>query len=166
MIERVKVAVERMLGAFLCRLSADGGVCPCCLQDTGLPETCSGCGLALTFAESETGCPRCDKEDELAEGLAFLAEQLVGGMCGCDRARWSVLPCGHCACKCECDGCPENLIWRVLTEWEQVSWCGCDEPGKEVLSCGHCACGNGLCVEFVSVGDDRPFEKRLKASCA
>lgn len=57
-------------------------------------------------------------------------------------------------------------IWRVLTESEQASWCGCPEPGKEVLPCGHCACGNGLCVEFVNVGECQPFEKRRRASCA
>ena len=57
-------------------------------------------------------------------------------------------------------------IWRVLTESEQESWCGCPEPGKEVLPCGHCGCGNGLCVEFVNVGEGQPFEKRRKASCA
>ena len=169
MIERVKFAVERMLGAFLCWLSADSEVCPCCMQDMGLPETCSGCGLALTFAESETGCARCDDEDGLADSLGFFLEQLAGGTCGCDRPGRSVLPCGHCACKCECDDCPrepEDPIWRVLTDWEQESWCGCPEPGKEVLACGHCACGNGPCVEFVNVGEDQPFEKRRKASCA
>ena len=107
-----------------------------------------------------------DVKGPLADSPGIPPELLSWGRCGCDRPRWSVLPCGHCACQCECDDCPENRIWRVLIEREQASWCGCDAPGKEVLPCGHCGCGNGLCVEWVNVGDDRPFEKRRKASCA
>ena len=110
------------------------------------------------FADDVTG--------PLADSLGIPPELLSAGRCGCDRPRWSVLACGHCACRCECDDCPENRIWRVRTALEEASWCGCDAPGREVLDCGHCACGNGLCVEWVNVGDDRPFEKRRKASCA
>ncbi|MDE0205520.1 MAG: hypothetical protein OXP66_05785 [Candidatus Tectomicrobia bacterium] len=104
-----------------------------------------------------------DERDPLADSLGT---KLDHGRCGCDRLRVSVLPCGHCACRCECDGCAVNLIWMRLTESEQVSWCGCAEPGKVVLDCGHCGCRNGLCLEFVNAGPNQPFEKRRKASCA
>ena len=107
-----------------------------------------------------------DVKGPLADSLGIPPELLSTGRCGCDRPGWSVLPCGDCACRCECDGCPDDLIWRVRTAFGQQSWCGCDTPGKAVLPCGHCGCGNGLCVEWVNVGDDRPFEKRRKASCA
>lgn len=107
-----------------------------------------------------------DERDPLADSLGILPEKLDHGRCGCDRPRVSVLPCGHCSCRCECDGCAVNLIWMRLTESEQVSWCGCAEPGKVVLDCGHCGCRNGLCLEFVNAGPNQPFEKRRKASCA
>ena len=94
------------------------------------------------------------------------APEKLGDGCYCDRLRWSVRPCGHCASESEGNACGANLIWSRLTEWEQESWCGCAAPGHKVLLCGHCACGNGLCLEFVNVGEGQPFEKRRKASCA
>ena len=36
-------------------------------------------------------------DDSLADSLGILPEQLGGG-CGCDRPRWEIRPCGHCAC--------------------------------------------------------------------
>ena len=100
-------------------------------------------------------------EDEpSADSLGIDPEQLGDGACGCDRPRWSVLPCGHCGCRSGCDGCRVNLIWQD----EQQSWCGCARPGLEVLPCGHCACGNGLCVELVANGS--AFEARRKAACS
>ena len=67
------------------------------------------------------------------------------GNCGCDRPRWNIRPCGHCACASECDDCPANKLWRA----EQESWCGCWRPGDNgVLPCGHCSCGYG-CFEVV-----------------
>ena len=150
MKEQAMLTIQNLLGSFLCWLAADNGVCPCCLQDTGLPETCSGCGMALSFAEAEMGCSRCKDGDSLADSLGIPLAMLSGGKCGCDRPRVSILPCGHCACGCECEcgGCPANLIWKD----EQESWCGCATPGYEVLLCGHCGCGNGLCLELVRSG--------------
>ena len=55
-----------------------------------------------------------DVKGPLADSLGIPPELLGTGRCGCDRPRWSVLPCGDCACESECDDCPENLIWRVL----------------------------------------------------
>ena len=176
--KRAMLTIQNLLGSFLCWLSADNGVCPCCLQDTGLPEACSGCGMALSFAEAEMGCSRCKDDGPLADSPESSSEpapdsirgqapgippaMLSGGRCGCDRPRMSILPCGHCACGCECEcgGCAANLIWKD----EQESWCGCATPGYEVLSCGHCACGNGLCLELVKSGS--VFEARRKVSCS
>ena len=36
-------------------------------------------------------------DDSLADSLGIPPEQLGGG-CGCDRRRWEIRPCGHCAC--------------------------------------------------------------------
>ena len=36
-------------------------------------------------------------DDPLADSLGTAPERLGNG-CGCDRPRWSVRPCGHCAC--------------------------------------------------------------------
>ena len=80
------------------------------------------------FADDVTG--------PLADSLGIPPELLGTGRCGCDRPRWSVLACGHCACRCECDDCPENRIWRVLSEREQASWCGCDAPEERSLTAG------------------------------
>lgn len=96
----------------------------------------------------------------LADGPEVFAELLADGRCGCDRPRWSRLPCGHCSCRSECDGCAVNLIWKD----EQESWCGCARPGVEVLPCGHCACRNGLCLELVNIGPT--FEARRKVACS
>ena len=83
------------------------------------------------------------------------------GNCGCDRPRWSWLPCGHCVCRSECDdGCEVYLIWKD----ENESWCGCARPGVEVLPCGHCSCRNGLCLELVRNGST--FEARRKVTCS
>ena len=98
-----------------------------------------------------------EKGDLLADSLGIPPEQLDNGRCGCDRPRWSVLPCGHCACRCACevDGCAANKLWRD----EQDSWCGCAQPGRNgVLECGHCACGYG-CFEVVRNGSDAPMQK-------
>jgi hypothetical protein len=93
-------------------------------------------------------------DDSLADSLGILPEQLGGG-CGCDRPRWEIRPCGHCACGSSCDDCPANKLWRD----EQESWCGCARPGYEgVLDCGHCACGHG-CNEVVRNGSDAAMQK-------
>ena len=95
----------------------------------------------------------------LDDGVGINPAHLEEARCGCDRPRWSILPCGHCACRCECDDCRINLLWKD----EQESWCGCATPGYKVLSCGHCACGNGLCLELVRNGS--VFEARRKVTC-
>ena len=100
------------------------------------------------------------EDDSLAGSSGTSPERSVDGPCGCDRPRWSRLPCGHCTCGSECDGCRVNLIWKD----EQESWCGCARPGFEVLPCGHCACGNGLCLELVRNGST--FEARRKVTCS
>ncbi len=93
--------------------------------------------------------------DPLADSLGIHLDKLDNGRCGCDRPRWNVRPCGHCACECECDDCPANKLWRD----QQESWCGCARPGNEgVLECGHCACGYG-CHEVVRNGSDAPMQK-------
>ena len=74
-------------------------------------------------------------DDPLADSLGTAPERLGNG-CGCDRPRWSVRPCGHCACASECNDCPANKLWRDELE----SWCGCAKPGQDgVLGCGHCS---------------------------
>ena len=102
----------------------------------------------------EVICDWDDEDDSLADSLGIPLAMLDNGRCGCDRPRWAIRPCGHCACECECDDCPANQIWRD----EQDAWCGCARPGYEVLSCGHCACGYG-CFEFVRDGSDAPMQK-------
>ena len=95
--------------------------------------------------------------DPLADSLGVDPEKLDNGRCGCDRPRWSVLPCGHCACGCACDGdgCAANKLWRD----EQDAWCGCAQPGRNgVLSCGHCDCGYG-CFEVVRNGSHAAMQK-------
>ena len=103
-------------------------------------------------------------ESGSGQALGAATEKLDDG-CSCDRLRWSLRPCAHCASESEGNDRGANLIWRRSTEGEQESWCGCAAPGHKVLLCGHCACGNGLCLELVNVGPGRPFEKRRKASC-
>ena len=96
------------------------------------------------------------ESDPLADSLGVPPEQLGHG-CGCDRPRWLILPCGHCACRCacECGGCPANKLWRD----QQESWCGCAEPGRDgVLACGHCACEFG-CFEVVRNGSHAAMQK-------
>ena len=98
-----------------------------------------------------------DETDPLADSLGIAPEKLDNGKCGCDWPRWSVLPCGHCACRCACegDGCAANRLWRD----EQESWCGCAQPGRNgVLECGHCACLYG-CFEVVRNGSDAAMRK-------
>ena len=99
--------------------------------------------------EEETGPP--------ADSLGIDPERLGGG-CGCDRPRWTVRPCGHCACRSECNDCAANKLWRD----EQDAWCGCSQPGRDgVLECGHCACTYG-CFEHVRGNSEAPM---LKAPC-
>ena len=107
-------------------------------------------------------------EHPLAKFLGIPPELQSAWRRCCDRSREGVLPCGHCACRGECDDCQDNPIWKRVVGWERKpeSWCGCDEPGREVLPCGHCGCREGLCVEYVNVGKGQPLEKRMKASCA
>ena len=38
-----------------------------------------------------------DETDPLADSLGIAPELLDHG-CGCDRPRWNIRPCGHCAC--------------------------------------------------------------------
>ena len=84
------------------------------------------------------------ESDPLADSLGIDPVKLENG-CGCDRPRWEIRPCGHCACESECNDCPANKLWRD----EQESWCGCARPGEDgVLACGHCDCGYG-CFEVV-----------------
>ena len=95
-----------------------------------------------------------DETDTLADSLGVAREQLAGG-CGCDRPRWSVRPCGDCACQSECNDCPANKLWRD----EQDSWCGCMQPGGDgVLACGHCSCAYG-CFEVVRNGSHAAMQK-------
>ena len=95
------------------------------------------------------------EDDSLAESLGIPPEKLDSERCGCDRPRWTIRPCGHCACGCECDDCPANKLWRD----EQDAWCGCAKPGdKGVLACGHCACGYG-CFEVVRGDSHAPMQK-------
>ena len=92
-------------------------------------------------------------DDPLADSLGTAPERLGNG-CGCDRPRWEVRPCGHCACSSECNDCPANKLWRD----EQDSWCGCAKPGQDgVLGCGHCSCGFG-CFETVRNGSHAPMQ--------
>lgn len=97
-------------------------------------------------------------DDPLADSLGISPEQLGCG-CGCDRPRWTVRPCGHCACQSECNDCPANKLWRD----EQDSWCGCARPGENgVLDCGHCGCGHG-CFDAVRNGSHSPMQIALCA---
>lgn len=101
---------------------------------------------------------REEETDRLADGLGANPEQLDGG-CDCDRPRWNLLPCGHCACQSACNDCAANKLWRD----EQDAWCGCAEPGRNgVLACGHCACAYG-CFEHVRGDSDAPMQR---APCA
>ena len=87
-----------------------------------------------------------DQEESrpLAGSLGIAPVQSESG-CSCDRARRTLRPCGHWACRSECSDCPANKLWRG----EQGSWCGCAKPGRDgVLACGHCSCGYG-CYEVV-----------------
>ena len=96
------------------------------------------------------------ESDPLPDSPGIPPEQLGHG-CGCDRPGWSILPCGHCSCRCacECGGCPANKLWRD----EQESWCGCAEPGRDgVLACGHCSCEFG-CFEVVRNGSHAAMQK-------
>ena len=90
----------------------------------------------------------------LDDSLGIDPVKLENG-CGCDRPRWKIRPCGHCACKSECNGCPANKLWRD----DQDSWCGCAKPGYDgVLACGHCGCGYG-CFEVVRGDSHAPMQK-------
>ena len=35
----------------------------------------------------------------LDDGVGINPAHLAEARCGCDRPRWSNLPCGHCACR-------------------------------------------------------------------
>ena len=151
-----------VLGRILYRMLTEDDSCPCC--GYGFRRFCERCDDDLSDSDMARGysiCRVCDwqgGDDPLAGNSGTAPERSEGGHCGCDRPRWSRLPCGHCAC--ECDGCQVNLIWKD----EQESWCGCAGPGVEVLPCGHCACGNGLCLELVRNGST--FEARRKVTCS
>ena len=100
-----------------------------------------------------------EENGSLADSLGIAPEQLANE-CGCDRPRWEIRPCGHCACGSMCNDCPANRIWKD----EQEPWCGCARPGYKVLPCGHCGCGNGLCMEVVRDGE--ALDIRRRAACA
>ena len=101
------------------------------------------------------------EDDLLVDSLGRSPEELQGGRCGCDRPRWSVWACGHCACGSECGDCVAPKIWKDEIGGE--SWCGCADPGNELLPCGHCGCGKGLCLELVRNG--AVFVARRKTAC-
>ena len=110
------------------------------------------CRYCMATAPERCGC---EEVDPLADSLGIPPERLDNGRCGCDRPRWKIRPCGHCACECECNDCPANKLWRD----EQESWCGCWRPGDEgVLPCGHCSCGYG-CFEVVRGNSHAPMQK-------
>ena len=166
LIDGTRVRVMDGLGLILYWMLTEGDSCPCCGYGLPVRRFCERCDGDLPDSVSAKGnsiCRACDwrgDDDPPADGLGISPEQLEGGHCGCDRPRWSRLPCGHCACASECDGCRVNLIWKD----EQEAWCGCARPGIEVLPCGHCACGNGLCLELVRNGST--FEARRKVTCS
>ena len=148
LIDRTKLWLMDVLGRILYRMLTEDDSCPCCGYGFPVRRFCERCDNDLTDSDMAKGvwiCRGCDWQD---------------GHCGCDRPRWSWLPCGHCACRSECDGCEVYLIWKD----ENESWCGCARPGIEVLPCGHCACGNGLCLELVRNGST--FEARRKVTCS
>lgn len=166
LIDSMRLRVIDAVGGLLYRTLTEEDSCPCC--GYGFPvrrfcERCDGDLADTDMAKGSTICHACDRrggDEPPADSLGITPEQLDGGHCGCDRPRWSRLPCGHCSCASECDGCEVNLIWNS----EQASWCGCARPGVEVLPCGHCSCGNGLCLELVSNGSG--FEARRKPACS
>ena len=166
LIDRMRVRVMDVPGRILYRMLTQDDSCPCCGYGFPVRRFCERCDDDLADSDMAKGysiCRACDwqgGDGPLPDYPATDPEPLEGGPCGCDRPRWSRLPCGHCACASECDGCRVNLIWKD----EQESWCGCARPGVEVLSCGHCACGNGLCLELVRNGS--AFEARRKATCS
>ena len=166
LVDRMRLRSMDALGRILYRMLTEDDSCPCCGYGFPVRRFCEGCDNDLSDTDMAKGyaiCRACDWEGgdgPLAGSLGTSPERSEDGPCGCDHPRWLRLPCGHCICGSECDGCRVNLIWKD----EQEAWCGCARPGFEVLPCGHCACGNGLCLELVRNGST--FEARRKVTCS
>ena len=166
LIDSTRLRVIDALGRMLYRTLTEDDSCPCCGYGFPVRKFCERCGGDLADADMAKGstiCRACDwrgGDEPSDDSLGVAPERLDGAHCGCDRPGWSRLPCGHCSCASECDGCAVNLMWKD----EQEAWCGCARPGSEVLPCGHCSCRSGLCLELVSNGST--FEARRKPACS
>ena len=144
LIESVRVEVLLLLGSLLHVLLRDGETCPCCRRALIVRDKdCNECGGRLSDSETDLCC-HCEwdrdfADDPLADSLGIAPEKLENSRCGCDRPRWATLPCGHCACRCECDDCPTNPCGGCgemlsVREWEMTGCPRCLEGSMDELA--------------------------------